>query len=204
MPENPATLLSRFRPTPKQPVPPPLLSRFGPTPSRPAPEPPVSRFEPSPKHLPQREPDPPWAARFWLQVDGMEIGAFTELGGLGVTIETEDLVEGGQNGYVLKLAKAMRWQNVVLKRGVTDSDALLAWLSRYSGAGLEGQGCRPERVNATITVYRTVAKAAHSWHLERVMPVRWSGPRLSSTAHELAIEELEVSHCGLTSVPPTK
>ncbi|HET9657740.1 MAG TPA: phage tail protein [Kineosporiaceae bacterium] len=147
-----------------------------------------------------RSADPPWAARFWLDIDKVTVGAFTEVGGLGVTIETEDLVEGGENGFIRKLPKAMRWQNLVLKRGVTNSDALLSWLSEYSGPGLEAGGHRPERRTVTITVYRTVGKPAHIWRLEQAMPVRWSGPRLSSTSRELALEELEVSHCGLASV----
>ena len=147
-----------------------------------------------------RTMDPPWAGRFWLDIDKVPVGAFTEVGGLGVTIETEDLVEGGENGFIRKLPRAMRWQNIVLKRGVTDSDALLSWLSEFSGPGLEASGCKPVRRTVTITVYRTVGKPEHVWRLEQAMPVRWSGPRLSATARELALEELEVSHCGLTSV----
>jgi phage tail-like protein len=147
--------------------------------------------------------DPPSAACFSLDIDGISVGSFTEIGGLGVTIETEDLVEGGENGFVRRLPKGMKWQNVVLKRGVTDSDALLGWLSEYSGPGLEAQACSPKRRTVTVRVHRPNGATLHAWELYEAMPVRWTGPRLSSTARELALEELEVTHCGLKTVSGT-
>ena len=43
------------------------------------------------------------AATFLFEVDGVDIGAFMEVSGLEVSIETEDVSEGGQNSFVHKL-----------------------------------------------------------------------------------------------------
>ena len=42
-----------------------------------------------------RTMDPPFAGRFVFEVEGRTIGAFTEVSGLSVQIEVEDVPEGG-------------------------------------------------------------------------------------------------------------
>ena len=152
-----------------------------------------------------RTKDPVPAAYFSLSLDGDggTIGSFTEISGLGVTVEVEELVEGGENGFVHRLPRGMKWQNIVLKRGVTDSDALLQWLSECSGSGLERRKKDNYTVplrTATITVHDAAGRPVRRWQLERALPVRWTGPRFSASAREPAVEELEVSHGGLRSV----
>lgn len=160
----------------------------------------VSRFDRAPSRGSARTADPLSSTQFTISLDSSPVGSFTEISGLGVTVETEDLVEGGQNGFVHRLPRGMKWQNVVLKRGVTDSDALLEWLAECSGPGLErrsGSGYAVPLRTATITVHDAAGRRVRGWRLERAMPVRWTGPRFSASARELAIEELEVTHCGL-------
>ena len=76
--------------------------------------------------------DPPFVGRFIFEVEGRQIGAFTEVSGLAVTIDVEDVAEGGQNAYTHKLLGRMKWPNLVLKRGVTDTNALFDWLMERS------------------------------------------------------------------------
>jgi phage tail-like protein len=149
---------------------------------------------------PDRSPDPVRAARFTLSLDSDDVGSFTEISGLAVTIDVEEVVEGGNNGYTHRLPKGMKWQNIVLKRGVTDSDVLLSWLADCSGPRLESLEAKnfqiPKRT-ATITVHDGLGKPVRAWRLEGALPVRWTGPRFAASAAELAVEELEVCHCGL-------
>ena len=49
--------------------------------------------------------EPALGSRFLFEVDGVEIGIFTSVGGLQVTSRTENIVEGGQNGYTLQAAR---------------------------------------------------------------------------------------------------
>jgi phage tail-like protein len=147
-----------------------------------------------------RTPDPAFAARFTLSLDKQDVGSFSEIGGLAVTIEVEELVEGGQNGFTHRLPRGMKWANVVLKRGVTDSDVLLPWLAEYSGPALEklqSKGFALPTRTATITVHDARGEAVRAWSLDGAYPVRWTGPRFSASARELAMEELEVCHRGL-------
>ena len=147
-----------------------------------------------------RTPDPVRASRFTLSLDRGDVGSFTEISGLAVTIDVEEVVEGGNNGYTHRLPKGMKWQNIVLKRGVTDSEVLLSWLAECSGPkleSLEAKNFEVPRRTATITVHDGSGAAVRAWSLDGAFPVRWTGPRFAASAAELAVEELEVCHRGL-------
>lgn len=146
-----------------------------------------------------RTTDPPFTGRFVLTVDGMTIGSFTEVSGLAVQIEVEELAEGGQNQYTHRLPGRMKWPNLVFKRGITDSDNLFDWLASCSGDGLAGAGNKVQRRNGAVTVLDAAGRTVRSWTFVDALPVKWSGPRLSASSRDLAVEELEVCHCGFRS-----
>jgi phage tail-like protein len=139
---------------------------------------------------------PPFAARFVFTVDGLTIGSFTEVTGLSVQLDTEELVEGGNNGFTHKLPKQLKWPNLVLKRGITDSDVLFEWFSRCSGEGLEAAGDKLDRRNGSVQLYDHNGKVVRRWNFADAYPVKWTGPKLAASSKDLATEELEVCHCG--------
>jgi phage tail-like protein len=146
-----------------------------------------------------RTDDPPFSGRFVFEVEGRTIGAFTEVSGLSVQIEVEDLAEGGQNAYTHKLLGRMKWPNLVLKRGVTDTDALFEWLQECSGEGLAAAGNKVVGRSGKVSVLDAAGKPVRTWEFTGAKPVRWSGPKLAASARELAVEELEVCHSGFRS-----
>ena len=142
-----------------------------------------------------RTKDPPFVGRFVFEVEGRTIGAFTEVSGLSVQIEVEDVAEGGQNAYTHKLLGRMKWPNLVLKRGITDSNALFDWLMECSGEGFAKEN-RVVGRSGKVSVLSAAGKPVRTWEFENAKPVRWSGPKLAASARELAVEELEVCHSG--------
>jgi phage tail-like protein len=145
-----------------------------------------------------KNPVPPFAARFVFTVDGLTIGAFTEVTGLSVQMDTEELVEGGQNQFTHKLPKQLKWPNLVLKRGITDSDVLFEWFAKCSGEGLEGAGDKLDRRNGAVQLYDATGKVMRRWNFTQAFPVKWTGPKFAAAGRDLATEELEVCHCGFT------
>jgi phage tail-like protein len=143
-----------------------------------------------------RTKDPPFAGKFVFTLDGLTIGAFTEVSGLSVLIEVEELAEGGQNQYTHRLPGRLKWPNLVLKRGITDSDNLFEWLQSCSGEGLNGAGNKVRRRNGAVTLLDAAGEPVRSWKFTDAYPVKWTGPRLSASSRDLAVEELEVCHCG--------
>jgi phage tail-like protein len=146
-----------------------------------------------------RTMDPPFVGRFVFTVDGLTIGAFTEVSGLSVQIDVEELPEGGQNQFVHKLPGRMKWPNLVLKRGITNSDNLFEWFQRSSGDGFAGAGNALERRNGAISLADAKGRMVRTWRFTQAYPVKWTGPRFSASSRDLAVEELEVCHHGFRS-----
>jgi phage tail-like protein len=140
--------------------------------------------------------DPPFVGKFIFKIGDLKIGAFTEVTGLAVSVDVEELPEGGQNAFTHKLLGRMRWPNIVLKRGLTDSNALFTWLLKFSGDGFNGAQNKISPETGSISVLTPSGDPFHTWSLIGVKPVKWSGPRLAASSRDLAIEELEVCHSG--------
>ena len=116
------------------------------------------------------------SAWFVFAVDGEEIGSFTEVSGLELNVATEDVEEGGVNGYVHKMPGRMSWPNLTLKRGLTKSDNLLAWIESVSGDGLGRERNKISRRTASITLLTDDGRPLRRWDFVGVVPVRWSAP----------------------------
>lgn len=139
------------------------------------------------------------SATFLFEVDGVDIGRFEEVSGLEVSIETEDVAEGGQNSFVHKLPGRMTWPNIVLKRGVTKQDNLLKWLNESSGEQFSANGNKIVRKSAAITLLDRAGTRLRSWDFTDTYPVKWTGPRFAAASTEGAAEELEITHHGFRS-----
>ena len=113
-----------------------------------------------------------------------------------MTVETEDVTEGGQNGFVHKLPSRMTWPNIVLRRGVTQNDALLTWLNKSSGQQFSAGGNALQRSTAAITLLGSGGKRLRSWEFDGAFAVRWSGPNFDAASSDMAVEELEITHHG--------
>lgn len=152
--------------------------------------------------MPSTQPlggDPQLANRFLLEVDGVEIGVFKSVSGLSVSIDTQDLPEGGENGYIHKLPGRMSWPNLVFKRGVTDGDALFGWINKTSGSGFSSAHNKLTRHTGAVTVIGYDGSRLRSYQLSDVFPVRWTGPTFDAESNAVLEEELEITHHGFVS-----
>lgn len=136
------------------------------------------------------------SATFLVEVDGVELGRFMEITGLEVTVDVEEMHEGGENSYVHKLPGRMSWPNLVLKRGITQNDTLLKWLNKSSGEQFAANGNSLTRSTAAITLVGAGGKRLRSWDFDGAYPVKWRGPTFAVASEDMAVEELEIAHHG--------
>jgi phage tail-like protein len=145
---------------------------------------------------------PLFTGAFLIEVDGVEIGRFTEVSGLSVEVEVEAVAEGGQNHFSHQLPGRMSWPTITLARGVTKSDNLFEWLAKTSGDGFAGAGNKLERNSAAITLLSRDGQRLRSWEVAEAFPVKWNGPTFAASSTEAAEEELEIAHHGFRSTRP--
>jgi phage tail-like protein len=141
----------------------------------------------------------PSTSSFLFEVDGVSIGSFAEVSGLEVKIDVATYHEGGENGYVHQLPGRMTWPHVILRRGVTNSDNLFAWVNKSSGSGFSTNSNKLTRSSGAITVMGSDGSRLRSWNLTDVFAVRWTGPSFNAESNDPLNEELELAHHGFTS-----
>ena len=143
--------------------------------------------------------EPALGSRFLFEVDGVEIGLFAAVRGLQVSSQTENLTEGGQNGYTQRLPGRLEWPNITFSRGLTDADALFDWMNKTAGEGFAAAGNKITRSTGAITAVASNGDRLRSWSLEGVFPVRWTGPDFATASDDPLTEELEIAHHGFRS-----
>jgi phage tail-like protein len=144
------------------------------------------------------DPDPVAESRFLVKIQGsmsVKLGSFREVSGIGMEVETMDYAEGGNNEFVHRLPVRMKFQNVVLKRGVTHQDALLKWFNDTRKLGVQANWGSVE-----ITLVGPKGEPVQGWAFNEAYPVKWTGPTLNATSNAVATESLEIAHAGMTVV----
>lgn len=134
------------------------------------------------------------ALRWYLEIDGITEGIFKEISGLDSETEViEHRVTGkGGNLIVNKIPGALKWSNLVLKRGITDDRRLHDWRGKIELGQIEAN-----RKNGTVTLYAPDGTSVAKYSFKKAWPCKFKGPSLDSSKNELAIEEMELAHEGL-------
>ncbi|MGB8770734.1 MAG: phage tail protein [Candidatus Korobacteraceae bacterium] len=124
-------------------------------------------------------------------LQSLALGGFSECSGLEMSMDIEEYSEGGNNGTVLRFPTRVKWTNLRLKRGVTFADELWQWHYDFS----RGVGKRRDGIVVLQDERHNPAKV---WSFVRGLPVRWLGPSFNATQSQVAVEEVEIAHEGLT------
>lgn len=113
---------------------------------------------------------------------------FQKVSGLGSTIQTQTVEEGGQNFYTQQLPKRIEHDNLVLERGLVVGSPLViefnAAMSLFKFA--------PS--NVLIILLDNTRIPIASWLCIKAFPVKWSVSDMDATANEVVIEHLELSY----------
>lgn len=137
--------------------------------------------------------DPYLSYNFAVEIEGLVVGGFSEVSGLQTEIEVQDYREGGVNQYVHRRAGPAKYPaNLVLKKGVTDVRTMWNWY--YSVA----QGS-VQRKNLSVLLLDSAGQEKLRWNFEQAYPVKWVGPDLKGTVSEVAVESVELAHCGFAA-----
>jgi phage tail-like protein len=127
--------------------------------------------------------------RFMVELDGMLVAGFSEVSGLTVETELEEVPEGGLNQYVHRLPGRTKLGPIVLKRGMTLTNELWNWYADV----IEGDF---ERRSGSIILYDERDQEFRRWNFYDAYPTKWIGPELNASSSEVAVEAIELTHNG--------
>lgn len=118
--------------------------------------------------------------------------SFQEVSGISMEMETEDLLEGGENRFVHRLPKSIKYPKLVLKRGVAKLNSpLVTWCREV----LEGAFIEPFKpMTVEVSLMDEAGKPIRVWSCVNAFPVSWEVESFNSTKNEIAIEKIELSY----------
>ena len=135
--------------------------------------------------------DPLVGFHFAIDVQGAVTGYFTECSGLGSEneiIEHKVVNEAGVE-VVVKQPGRLKWQDIVLKRGITSNMDVWEWRKMVEDGDVVGA-----RQNGSITMFDQALTEVARWNFENAWPLKVTGPSVKSDDNSVGIEELTIAH----------
>lgn len=135
--------------------------------------------------------DPLVGFHFAVEVQGQVTGYFTEVSGLGSeheAIEHKVINEKGVE-VIMKIPGRLKWENIVLKRGITGDMQIWEWRKKVEDGDVLGA-----RSDGSITMFNQSLDPVARWEFKRAWPVKVTGPSVKSDSNEIGVEELTLAH----------
>lgn len=137
--------------------------------------------------------DPIVSAWFGVEFQGQIVGAFRELSGMGSENEVVEYKASGPKGEYInrEVPGRMKWNNITLKRGITDAMDLWKWRKLVEDGKID-----EARKNGSIVMFDQQGKEIARWNIVNAWASKLTGPVADATKNEVGIEELEITHEG--------
>lgn len=128
--------------------------------------------------------DPYKNFNFLVEIDGITQAGFSEVGGLRLEIDVVEYRDGSDtSSAVRKLPGRAKVGDITLKRGVTASNQLQAWIESAAQGNVN-------RKNGVIVLLDDERNPVVRWKFFNAFPRRWEGPLLDAKGTDVAIETL--------------
>lgn len=135
--------------------------------------------------------DPLTGFHYAVDISGHVTGYFTECSGLGSEHELIEhkVVDDKGKEFMMKIPGRLKWENITLKRGITDSMQIWDWRQKVEDGKVDDARC-----NGSITMFDQHLKPMARWNFENGWPLKVTGPSIKSDSNEIGIEELTIAH----------
>ena len=132
---------------------------------------------------------PPVAFSFWVSFeissDPVDI-AFQDVSGIGMELQTEDVVEGGENRFTQKLPTRANYTTLVLKRGLAIKSPLTNWCRN----AIENFSIKPTSI--IVALLNEKKEPLIAYRFLNAFPVKWSISNFNAESSSIVIESLEL------------
>lgn len=114
--------------------------------------------------------------------------AFAECDGLEMTMEIKTIREGGNNAKQIRLAGAMTYGQLTLRRGMTANFDLWDWFNAV-------QTTPSLRADAQVVLFAADGRTERArFLLTRCLPVKLKAPAMNASSGLVAIEEFQLAY----------
>jgi phage tail-like protein len=141
----------------------------------------------------RRTDDPLAGFNFLLESGGVLRAGFSEITGLNSETDVVEYRTGADDMTNRKIPGMKKYGNITLKSGLAagpDQD-LLQWRQAVENGDVQ-------RLDVSIIIQDELKVEKVRYNLRNAWPSKWVGPDLKGGASEMAIEQLEIAHEGVS------
>ena len=113
---------------------------------------------------------------------------FQEVSGLTVDLDSEEIVEGGENRFVHRLPKRTKYGELTLKRGLVTDSEVFKWCTN----AIENFVFKPVDVN--VSLLNEEHQSLVSWEVINAVPRQWSVSDFNANENTLVMETLKLDY----------
>jgi phage tail-like protein len=139
--------------------------------------------------------DPYRNFKFRVEIDGIQTAAFSEATTPDSTTDSVDYREGTDAPVQRKLSGLVKYGNITLKKGLTDSMELYEWRKQ-----VEQSGASKARKNMSLILIDEEGNDKARWDIVEAWPTKYDASDFSAKGNEVIIETLEIVHEGVMRV----
>ena len=139
--------------------------------------------------------DPYKNYRFLVEIDGIVQAGFKEVTIPDSSQDPIDYREGSDQPTMRKIPGLIKYGNITLKWGMTDSMDLYNWRKQVEDGKTDDY-----RRNMAIILMNEQAEQVGRWQFSDAWPSKYDAPDLNAAGSEIAIETIEIVHEGMKRV----
>ena len=143
---------------------------------------------------------PPEAFSFRVSLDtqsGEADGWFHEVSGLSSGMESDEVVEGGENRFVHALPKGVKRTELVLKRGIVPTHSpLVRWCKDSFEAG---PGAPIDKKFVNIALVDASGSSVSAWTFADAYPIKWVVDGFDTENRKVVIESIAFEYAFMTA-----
>lgn len=131
---------------------------------------------------------PPTGFHFKVEVLGFTQDSdtrFTEVSGLSVDLNGDEVPEGGENRFVQKFPSRPKYPDLVLKRGLLVNSDITNWIRDCLGRS----PITPK--NLDIKLLNEQHQPLMTWHVVNAYPTKWAVSDLNASNNAVTVETLQ-------------
>lgn len=132
---------------------------------------------------------PPVGFSFWVSFeisDNPVDIAFQDVAGIGMELQTEDVVEGGENRFTQKLPTRANYTPLVLKRGLAIESPLTDWCRD----AVENFSIKPTSI--IVALLNEKKEPLIAYRFLNAYPLKWNISNFNAESSSIVIESLEL------------
>lgn len=113
---------------------------------------------------------------------------FQEVSGLSATIQTEEVIEGGENRFTHQLPTRTNYETLELKRGMFMGSLIIQWVRE----AVENLNIYP--TNVIISLLNETHIPIAAWYVVNAYPLKWSISNFNAQESSVVVETIQFEY----------